>query len=143
MQHMVLHNPPTLPIGTERLACLNSPPGVQLGSSPSTRQVPGLSPGWGGHAASAFFLCPPFLPPSGDSFFRTFPTNPAKVLALIDDQLDLMTLKVNSYRPILQFGNSADVLHLQVHVQQDFPGGTGDTKRLKFCPSPTNPVPAF
>ena len=31
MQHMVLHNRPTLSIGTERLACLNSPPGVQLG----------------------------------------------------------------------------------------------------------------
>ena len=29
-QHMVLRNRPTLSIGTERLACLNSPPGVQL-----------------------------------------------------------------------------------------------------------------
>ena len=28
-QHMVLRNRPTLIIGTERLACLNSPPGVQ------------------------------------------------------------------------------------------------------------------
>ena len=32
MQHMVLRNWPTLSIGTERLACLNSPPGVQLGT---------------------------------------------------------------------------------------------------------------
>ena len=31
-QHMVLRNRPTLIIGTERLACLNSPPGVQLGT---------------------------------------------------------------------------------------------------------------
>ena len=46
------------------------------------RQVPGSSPGSGGRAARAFFLHPPFLPPSGDSFFRTFPTNPAKVLGL-------------------------------------------------------------
>ena len=31
-QHMVLRNRPTLIIGTERLACLNSPPGVQRGT---------------------------------------------------------------------------------------------------------------
>ena len=31
-QHMVLRNRPTLIIGTERLACLNSPHGVQLGT---------------------------------------------------------------------------------------------------------------
>ena len=30
MQHVVLRNRPTPPIGTERLACLNSPRGVQL-----------------------------------------------------------------------------------------------------------------
>ena len=58
--------------------------------SPSTRQVPGSSPGSGGRAARAFFLPPPFLPPSGDSFFRTFPTNPAKVLGLILRQLTLI-----------------------------------------------------
>ena len=33
-------------------------------------------------AERAFFLHPPFLPPSGDSFFRTFPTKPTKVLGL-------------------------------------------------------------
>ena len=48
------------------------------GPSPSARQVPGSSPGPGGRAARAFFLHPPFLPPSGDSFFRTFPTKPVK-----------------------------------------------------------------
>ena len=31
-QHMVLRNCPTLSIGTERLACLNNPQGVQLGT---------------------------------------------------------------------------------------------------------------
>ena len=31
-QHMLLRNRPTLSIGTERLACLNSPPGMQLGT---------------------------------------------------------------------------------------------------------------
>ena len=81
---MVLHNQPTLSIGTERLACLNSPHGVQLGTLAYKRQVPGSSPGYGGRAARAFFLHPPFLPPLGDSFFfRTFPTNPAKVLGLL------------------------------------------------------------
>ena len=53
------------------------------GPSPSTRQVPGSSPGHGGRAACAFFLHPPFLPPSGDSFFRTFPTKPTVRLGLI------------------------------------------------------------
>ena len=66
-------------------ACLSkqSPLACSWGPSPSTRQVPGSSPGYGGRAARAFFLHPPFLPPSGDSFFRTFPTNPAKVLGLM------------------------------------------------------------
>ena len=31
-QHVVLRNHPTLSIGTERLACLNCPHGVQLGT---------------------------------------------------------------------------------------------------------------
>ena len=78
MQHMVLHNHPTLSIGREKLACLNSPLACSPGPSPSTRQVPGLSPGPGGCAARAFFLHPPFLPPSGDSFFAPSPPNPRK-----------------------------------------------------------------
>ena len=40
------------------------------------------STGPGGRAARAFFLHPPFLPPSGDSFFRTFPTQPTVRLGL-------------------------------------------------------------
>ena len=66
-------------------ACLCKQPPWRAAGDPciSTRQVPGSSPGSGGHVARAFFLHPPFLPPSGDSFFRTFPTNPAKVLGLI------------------------------------------------------------
>ena len=54
------------------------------GPSPSTRQVPGSNPCPRRHAAHAFVLHPPSLPSSfGDSFFRTFPTNPAKVLGLL------------------------------------------------------------
>ena len=75
---MVLCNRPTLSIGTERLACLNSPSACSWGPSPSTRQVPGSSPGSGGRAARSFFLHPPFLPPSGDSFFVPYPHQPRK-----------------------------------------------------------------
>ena len=75
---MVLRNRPTLSIGTERLACLNSPPWRAAGDP---RLARGRSRVWA--PGSAFFLHPPFLPPSGDSFFRTFPTNPAKVLGLM------------------------------------------------------------
>ena len=82
-QHVVLRNRPTLTIGTERLAGLNSPMACSWGPSPSTLQVPGSSPGSGGRATRAFFLHPTFLTPSGDSFFRNFPTNPPKVLGLI------------------------------------------------------------
>ena len=73
------------PIYRHGKACLSKqPPWRAAGDpSPSTRQVPGSSPGSGGRAACAFFLHPPFLPPSGDSFFRTFPTNPTKVLGLL------------------------------------------------------------
>ena len=80
MQHMVLHNRPTLSMGTERLACLNSPPlACSWRPSPSTRQVPGSSPGSGGCAAAAraFFLHPPFLPPSGE-LFSHLPHQPHK-----------------------------------------------------------------
>ena len=77
-QHVVLRNRPTLPIGTERLACLNSPRGVQLVTLAWHAAGPGFEP-WARRARCArFFLHPPFLPPSGDSFFRTFPTKPVK-----------------------------------------------------------------
>ena len=75
---MVLRNRPTLTIGTERLTYLNSPLACNWGPSPSTWQVPGSSPGPGGRAACAFFLHPPFLPPSGDSFFSHLPHQPHK-----------------------------------------------------------------
>ena len=52
------------------------------GPLPSTRQVPGSSPGPGGSTAHAFFLHPPFLPPLGDSPFCTFPTKPTGRLGL-------------------------------------------------------------
>ena len=54
------------------------------GPSPSTQQVPGSSPSpLPRHAAHAFFsTLPPFLPPSGEVSFCTFPTNPTKVLGL-------------------------------------------------------------
>ena len=71
-QHVVLRNRPTLSIGTESLLVETTPVACSWGPSPSTRQVPGSSPGPGGRAARAFFLHPHFLPPSGDSFFRTF-----------------------------------------------------------------------
>ena len=82
-QHMVLRNRPTLLIGTERFACLNSPLACSWGPLPSTRQVPGSSPGPGGRAACAFFLHPPFLPPSGDSFFSHLPHQPRKSVRVI------------------------------------------------------------
>ena len=82
-QHVVLRNRPTLSIGTERLACLNNPMACSWGPLPSTRQVPGSSPGPGRRAAGIFFLHPPFLPPSGESFFRTFPTQPMVRLGLM------------------------------------------------------------
>ena len=74
----------TYPIYRHGKACLSKQPPWRAagGPSPSTRQIPGSSPGSGGRAARAFFLHPPFLPPSEDSFFCTFPTNPAKVLGL-------------------------------------------------------------
>ena len=81
-QHVVLRNRPTLSMGTERLACLNNPVACSWGPSPSTRQVLGSSPGPGGRAACAFFLHPPFFPPSGDSFFSHLPTQPTVRLGL-------------------------------------------------------------
>ena len=77
-QHMVLCNRPTLIIGTERLACLNSPLACSRGPSPSTRQVPGLSPVSGGRAARAFFsTLPSFLLPE-IVFFTPSPPTPQK-----------------------------------------------------------------
>ena len=71
-QHMVLCNRPTLSIGTERLACLNSPP---WHAALDPRLARGRSRVWAPGPAGALrtFFSPLSLPPSGDSFFRTFP----------------------------------------------------------------------
>ena len=65
-------------------ACLSKQPPWRAAEDP--RLARGRSrvraPGPAGALRALFFLHPPFLPPSGDSFFRTFPTNPAKVLGL-------------------------------------------------------------
>ena len=64
----------THPIYRHGKACLSKQPPWRAAGDPRL--------GFGGRAACAFFLHPPFLPPSGDSFFRIFPTKPAKVLGL-------------------------------------------------------------
>ena len=74
-QHMVLHNRPTLSIGTGRLACLNSPLGASWGPSPSTRQVPGFEPWPPQVRCIGFFLHPPFLL---QEFFLHLPHQPRK-----------------------------------------------------------------
>ena len=73
-QHVVLCNRPTLPIGTERLACLNSPHGVQLGTLAYHAAGPGFEPR-ARRARCTRFFSPPSLPPSGDSFFPPSPAN--------------------------------------------------------------------
>ena len=62
-QHVVLRNRPTLPIGTERLAFLNSPRGVQLGTLAYHAAGPGFEP-WARRARCARFFSPPSLPSS-------------------------------------------------------------------------------
>ena len=73
----------TYPIYRHGKACLSKqPPWRAAGDSRLARgrsrvRAPG-PPG----VCGRFFLHPPFLPPLGDFFFRTFPINPAKVLGL-------------------------------------------------------------
>ena len=55
-QHVVLRNRPTLPIGTERLACLNSPRGVQLGTLAYHAAGPGFEPRGPAGALRALFF---------------------------------------------------------------------------------------
>ena len=87
MQHMVFRNRPTLSIGTERLACLNSSLACSWGPSPSTQQVPGSSPGPGGRAVRAFFsTLPSFL--LREIVFSHLPHQPCKsvrVIAIVHD----------------------------------------------------------
>ena len=70
---MVLRNRPTLITGTERLCLSKQPPWRAAGD-------PGFEPRVRRARCARFFPHPPFLPPSS---FRTFPTNPAKVLGLL------------------------------------------------------------
>ena len=78
--HMVLRNRPTLSIGTERLAYLNSPPQRAAGDPRLARGRSRVrAPGPAGALRSLFFsTLPSFLL----RFFCTFPANPAKVLGL-------------------------------------------------------------
>ena len=62
-QHVVLRNRPTLPIGTERLACLNSPRGLQLVTLAWHAAGPGFEPR-ARRARCARFFSPPSLPSS-------------------------------------------------------------------------------
>ena len=65
--------------------------------SPSTRQVPGSSPGPGGRAAHAFFLHPPFLPPSGE-FFSHLPTKPVTPVVRLGFKCNTTGYNPNSIR---------------------------------------------
>ena len=81
--HGVAQSP--YPIYRHEKACLSNQPPWR--AAPDPRLARGRS--WvrapGRRASCArFFLHPPFLPPSGDSSFRTFPTKPTKVLGLKD-----------------------------------------------------------
>ena len=77
--HGVAQSP--YPIYRHGKACLSKQPPLVCspGHSPSTRQVPDSSPGPRRVRCARFFF---LLPPSGDSFIRTFPTKPTKVLGL-------------------------------------------------------------
>ena len=78
-------------------ACLSKQPPWRAAGDP--RLARGRSrvraPGPAGALRAIFFLHPPFLPPSGDSFFRTFPTKPVKpVVRLGLRKLFYITLKI-------------------------------------------------
>ena len=89
----------TYPIYRHGKACLSKqPPGVQMGTgpSPSTRQVPGSSPGPGRCTAHTFFSSLP----SSFRFFCTFPTNPAKSVRVIAyDKRNTMVKKPTKILP--------------------------------------------
>ena len=57
------------------------------------RQVPGSSPGSGGRAVRAYFSTLP-------SSFRTFPTNPAKVLGLNLLKSDFLNIYIEIWHKI-------------------------------------------
>ena len=68
------------PIYRRGKACWSKqPPWRAAGDPPLARGRSRVRvPGPAGALRALFFLHPPFLPPSGDSFFRTFPTIPTK-----------------------------------------------------------------
>ena len=72
------------PIYRHGKACLSKQPLWRAAGDPRLAhgRSPVRAPGPAGALRALFFLHPPFLPPSGDSFFRTFPTKPTKVLGL-------------------------------------------------------------
>ena len=72
------------PIYRHGKACLSKqPPWLAAGDPRLARSRSRVrAPGPEGTLHALFSLHPPFLPPSGDSFFRTFPTKPMKVLGL-------------------------------------------------------------
>ena len=80
--HGVAQSP--YPIYRPGKACLSKQPPWR--AAPDPRLARGRSrvraSGPAGARAARFFLHPPFLPPSGDSFVRIFPTKPTKVLGL-------------------------------------------------------------
>ena len=82
-QHVVLRNRPTLSIGTERLACLNNPHGVQLGTLAQHVAGPGFEPRTRRARCARFFFStlPSFLLRE-IVLFRTFPTQPTVRLGL-------------------------------------------------------------
>ena len=61
-------------------ACLSKPPPWRAAGDPLLARGRSRvrAPGPAGRAARAFFLHPPFLPPSGDSFFAPSPPTPQK-----------------------------------------------------------------
>ena len=74
-QHMVLRNRPTLSIGTGQLACLNSPPGVQLGNLAGRSRFRAPAPS-GALLAVFFSTLPSFL-------LRHLPYQPRKSVRVI------------------------------------------------------------
>ena len=93
--HGVAQSP--YPIYRHGKACLSKQPPWR--AAPDLRLARGRSriraPGPVGALRALFFLHPPFLPPSGDSFICTFPIKPTKVLGL---RKSLSLLPDNTFR---------------------------------------------
>ena len=100
----MLRNRPTLSIGMEK-ACLSKQPPWRAAGDP--RLAHGRSRVWapgpaGGLAACIFFSTfPSFL--LRESFFRTFPTKPAKVLGINNMQTVIMNIMYQLHFYCIQF----------------------------------------